>query len=147
MEVRRIEKTDYAGIAAVFYVRVQAMTVEECGFPIKYEIDEKEPAEYIVAYEGEIPIATCRIHLTEDGYAKIERVVTLKKYRNQGVGRAIITEAEKWIKEKGIDKVVITSRDTAVGFYEKLGYLADYDKIKNKPESVFKIVYTEKKLA
>ncbi len=144
MEVRRIEKNNIAGQAAAFYVRIHAMNVEEFGIPVQYEIDEKEPFEYIVAFDEEHPIATCRIHITEEGYAKIERVVTLKKYRGTGVGRAIITEAENWIKEKGIHKIVITSRDEAVGFYEKLGYTADFDRIKNEDDSIFKIVYTEK---
>lgn len=144
MEVRRIEKNNIAGQAAAFYVRIHAMNVEEFGIPVQYEIDEKEPFEYIVAFDEEHPIATCRIHIAEEGYAKIERVVTLKKYRGTGVGRAIITEAENWIKEKGIHKIVITSRDEAVGFYEKLGYTADFDRIRNEDDSIFKIVYTEK---
>lgn len=144
MEIKRIEKNNIAGQAAAFYVRIQAMNVEEFGIPVQFEIDEKEPIEYIVAFDDVHPIATCRVHVIEEGYAKIERVVTLKKYRGTGVGRAIITEAENWIKEKGISKIVITSRDEAVGFYERLEYTADYDKIKNEDDAIFKCVYTEK---
>lgn len=146
MEVKRIQKNDIAGAAAAFYVRIQAMNVEEFGIPVPHEIDEKEPMEYIVAFEEGHPIATCRVHLTEEGYAKIERVVTLKKYRGTGVGRAVVTEAEHWIRERGFSKIVITSRREAVGFYEKLGYTADYDRIKNDNSDIFQIVYTEKQL-
>ncbi len=144
MEVRRIEKNDISGQAAAFYVRIEAMNVEEFGIPVQHEIDEKEPFEYIVAFEEEHPIATCRIHLTEDNYAKIERVVTLKKYRGKEIGRAVVTEAEHWIREQGFRKIIITSRDAAVGFYEKLGYTADYEKIKNEDDDIFHLVYTEK---
>ena len=144
MEVRRIEKNNIPGQAAAFYVRIEAMNVEEFGIPVQHEIDEKEPFEYIVAFEEEHPVATCRIHLTDDGYAKIERVVTLKKYRGKEVGRAVVTEAENWIKEQGFHKIIITSRDAAVGFYEKLGYTADYEKIKNEDDAIFPLVYTEK---
>lgn len=146
MEVKRVEKQDIAGQAAAFYVRIQAMNVEEFGIPVQYEIDETEAHEYIVAYDNEHPIATCRLHYLDGETAKIERVVTLKKYRGTGVGRAIITEAENWLRDAGIRKIIITSRDAAVGFYEKLGYTADYDKIKNEDDAIFKCVYTEKLL-
>ena len=144
MEVKRLEKNDLPGQAAAFYVRIQAMNVEEFGIPVQCEIDEKESHEYIVAFDGIHPIATCRLHFTEDGNAKIERVVTIKKYRETGIGRAVVTEAEKWIRERGVKKIIITSRDEAVGFYEKLGYRADFEKIKNEADAIFKIVYTEK---
>ena len=54
--------------------------------------------------------------------AKIGRVVVLPEYRKQGLGRKVICEAENWIRELGFNKIVIDSRDVAVGFYKKLGY-------------------------
>ena len=62
MEIRRIEKGNRAGQAAAFYVRIQAMNVEEFGIPVEYEIDEKEDYEYIVAFDEVHPVATCRVH-------------------------------------------------------------------------------------
>ena len=35
--------------------------------------------------------------------------------------------AEKWLKEYGVDHIVITSQDRAAGFYEKLGYKLNPD--------------------
>ena len=37
------------------------------------------------------------------------------------------TAAEKWLKEYGVDHIVITSQDRAAGFYEKLGYKLNPD--------------------
>lgn len=34
----------------------------------------------------------------------------------------LIEAAEKWLKEYGVEHIVITSQDRAAGFYEKLGY-------------------------
>ena len=146
MEIRRIEKGNRAGQAAAFYVRIQAMNVEEFGIPVEYEIDEKEDYGYIVAFDEVHPVATCRVHQLDEETAKIERVVTLKKYRGTGVGRAVITEAENWLRERCVKKIIITSRDEAVGFYEKLGYTADYERIKPQEGAVFQCVYTEKVL-
>lgn len=57
----------------------------------------------------------------------------------------MIGEAEQWIRESGVKKIIITSRDEAVGFYEALGYQADYEK--KIDAGIFKIVYTEKNLS
>ncbi len=79
-----------------------------------------------------------------EGAAKIERVSVLKEYRKKGVGRLLIEEAERWIQESGFKKVCITSRDEAVGFYEALGYKADYSR--QMDTGIFKIIYTEKNI-
>lgn len=132
--------------AGVHYVRVQAMCK---GFhiPLDGEINEGDTPQtpYILVLDDIYPVGTCRIHKLEDGKtAKIERVCVLEEYRKQGVGRLAITEAEKWLKEDGIEKVIITSRDEAVGFYEALGYTPDYDHVEKGGR--FTIIYTEKTL-
>ena len=42
-------------------------------------------------------------------------------------GRVLVEAAEKWLKEYGVDHIVITSQDRAAGFYEKLGYKLNPD--------------------
>lgn len=125
--IRAIENWARAG---VYYVRCEAMVF---GFNISLdgEFDTDTPeSEYVLVLDDDgKPISTCRIHaVLEEGYAKIERVATISTARNRGAGRLAIEEAEKWISEKGIHKIIITSRDEAVAFYEKLGYQADYTK-------------------
>ncbi len=132
--------------AGVYYVRTQAM-VQGFHVPLDKEFDEqdKEDSLYVLVLDGIYPVATCRIHLLEDEQkAKIERVCVLEGYRKKGVGRLLIEEAENWLLDKNIETVIITSRDEAVGFYEALGYKADYEKIYDT--DVFKIIYTEKSL-
>ena len=41
--------------------------------------------------------------------------------------RVLVEAAEKWLKEYGVDHIVITSQDRAAGFYEKLGYKLNPD--------------------
>jgi GNAT superfamily N-acetyltransferase len=52
----------------------------------------------------------------------IGRVVVLPEYRGRGLGWRTVTEAESWLRELGYGRAAVESRDTAVGFYEKLGY-------------------------
>lgn len=144
--MKAIRAIDTWAKAGVYYVRCEAMVF---GFDVslegEFDTDNPESEYILVLDDNDKPISTCRIHVLEDeGYAKIERVATVSAARKSGAGRLAITEAEKWIKEKGINKIVITSRDEAVGFYEKLGYKADYSIDLNRPDSIFKIVYTEK---
>lgn len=140
MEVVRATKTWQQ--AAAYYVRIDSM-VKGFGIPAEIEIDDHDTPDtkYVVVFDGLVPVATCRLYF-EGEAAKIERVVVSEALRGQGIGRLAITEAESWIKELGYKKIVITSRDEAVGFYEKLGYTADYSRTKDG--GVFKIIYTEK---
>jgi GNAT superfamily N-acetyltransferase len=65
--------------------------------------------------------------LESDGYAEIGGLVVLSQYRKNGIGRALMIEAEKWAKEFSYSNVRLRSgmqrRDEAHLFYEKIGYL------------------------
>ena len=116
--------------AGAYYVRIQGMAKQH-HITLKEEFDEHDcpDTKYIVLLDEEFPVATCRIYEVDQINATIGRVVVLPEYRNQGLGRLVIKEAEVWIKEQGYKKIILESRDIAVGFYEKLGYKADFTKI------------------
>lgn len=143
MEAVRVNETWQR--AGVYYVRTQAM-VKGFQIPLAAEFDERDTPDtkYILVLDDIYPIATCRLHITGEDTAKIERVALLEEYRKKGIGRFLIQEAESWLKDLGIKKVIITSRDEAVGFYEALGYKADYSKVEDG--GIFTIIYTEKEL-
>lgn len=143
MEAIRV-RNNLQQLAGVFYVRQEGMS--EYKIPLEVEFGgDSLGAEYILVMDQETPVATCRIHLLpESGYAKIERVVTAHASRGQGAGRVAVEEAEKWIREQGYSKILISSRESAVGFYEKLGYIADYSKVEGA--GAFKLILVEKTL-
>ncbi|MFD1670743.1 GNAT family N-acetyltransferase [Agrilactobacillus yilanensis] len=115
-------------LADVYFIRRQTKIH---GIPVTLagEFDEKfnHHYHYILLKEGEDPVSTLRVNFENEDFAKIERVSTLEKFQNKGYGRALIQAAESWISERGYHKIIITSLDTAVGFYQKLGYVPDYD--------------------
>ena len=53
--------------------------------------------------------------------------VLSEKNRKADTAAYWIEAAEKWLKEYGVDHIVITSQDRAAGFYEKLGYKLNPD--------------------
>ncbi|WP_438490864.1 GNAT family N-acetyltransferase [Paenibacillus sp. IHBB 3054] len=132
-------------LAGVYEVRTRTF-VNGQGIPKELEFDEVygERYCYLLLEENQTAVATARINLTHEEYAKIERVGVIPEFQNKGYGRILIDAAENWIRELGIHRIVITSQQQAVGFYVSLGYIA-------RPEIIIKstipIVYTEKEIS
>ena len=95
---------------------------------LRDEFDEHDGLEtkYIVLLDDEYPIATCRLYELTPASVMIGRVVVLPEYRGQQLGKRVIEEAERWAKELGYTLSVLESQIEVVGFYEKLGYVADH---------------------
>jgi GNAT superfamily N-acetyltransferase len=58
----------------------------------------------------------------------IDAVVTDERHRGQGIGRALMADAEAWAKSKGCARVSLLSnviRSDTHGFYQHLGYRSD----------------------
>ncbi|MHA7964913.1 GNAT family N-acetyltransferase [Paenibacillus sp. CAU 1782] len=129
--------------AAVYYVRINTM-VKGMNIPLELEFDQHdgEQANYMLLLDGSEPVAAARLNIIDEKTAKIERVCVAAEYQGKGCGRMLIEATERWAKEFGAEKIIITSQDGAVGFYEKLGYRPDWD-IKYEP-SFITIVYTDK---
>ena len=143
--MKAIRVTEEWQKAGVYYVRTQAMCI---GFQISLEMefDEDSPKdEYILVLDGDIPVSTCRLRYLDEETGKIERVATLLEYRGQHYGQEAILEAERWMKEKGVTKILINSRESALGFYEKLGYIPDHTQVSGQGD--FRCVLTSKILS
>ena len=143
MEV--IRATEEWQRAGVHYVRAAAM-IREFGVDLAGEFSEDTPSSsYVLVLEGREPVSTCRVRLISKDTGKIERVATVGEYRGKGYGRAAIEEAERWLKEQGAKEIFINSRTAVVGFYESLGYKADWNQVTGS--GAFTCVMTEKRLA
>jgi GNAT superfamily N-acetyltransferase len=123
MQLEVIHATETWQQAGAYYVRIQGMAKQH-GITLRREFDEHDTPEtkYIVLTDADFPVATCRFYPLDAQSAMIGRVVVLPEYRGQGLGSRVIAEAEDWLRELGFTKAVVESRDTAVGFYEKLGF-------------------------
>lgn len=109
--------------AGAYSVRIQGMNRQH-NISLRDEFDEHDTdgTKYIVILDSKYPIATCRFYETDSKTVKIGRVVVLEEYRGQNLGRLIITEAEKWIKELGYRIIEVDSRKEVTEFYKKLGF-------------------------
>ena len=118
LEVIRAQETWQQ--AGAYSVRIQGMD-KQYHISLREEFDEHDGADskYIVLADEGYPIATCRFYELDKQSVLIGRVVVLPEYRGKELGRRVISEAEKWIRELDYKDIYLDSRVVAVGFYEK----------------------------
>ena len=121
-EIYRVEKgSEEWKYKAYDYVRTDAFCLGQ-NIPIELEFgqdESKDDLQAILLTEDHKPVAGCRIAFPAEKTGKIERVCVVREKQKSGYGRVLIEAAEKWLKEYGVDHIVITSQDRAAGFYEK----------------------------
>ncbi|ADM40096.1 GNAT family N-acetyltransferase [Bacillus spizizenii] len=103
----------------------KAVFIEEQHVSESDEFDQfdalQEQCQHVLVYHKNQPVGTGRVRIV-DQTGKLERICILKPYRKYGLGKVIIGELEKIMKEKGITKMKLHGQTHAEGFYKKLGY-------------------------
>jgi predicted GNAT family N-acyltransferase len=127
-EVDRV--TTASEMAAGLAVRTRVF-VEEQHVPIEEEVDRHDDvtAAGVVHFLGRldgVPIATARLLLETDhgGYSHIGRVAVLAEHRGRGHGRAVMEALHREARALGCAGVTLAAQTHALGFYERLGYVA-----------------------
>ena len=88
--------------------------------PEYLEIDKNEDmATYVLAYVKNKPVGTARWRKTKKGI-KLERFAVLEKYRSNGIGAKMTKFILKNLKENKL--IYLYAQDSAIKFYEKLGF-------------------------
>ncbi len=64
---------------------------------------------------------------SSEAHVKMRQVAVEPSDQGQGIGRALITESERWAVRQGYESIVLHARSTVVAFYESLGYHAEGD--------------------
>jgi YbgC/YbaW family acyl-CoA thioester hydrolase len=101
--------------------------VQEQHIPQSVEWDDADDsAVHAVAYNrlGQA-VATGRLLAPEPGVAKIGRMAVHRFLRGSGAGRTVLLALMQAARERGDTSVVLSAQRTAVGFYERLGFVAD----------------------
>jgi predicted GNAT family N-acyltransferase len=132
LEIVRVQTM--AEMAAALAIR-RDVFIEEQRVPESLEIDEHDgdPATVGTAIhvlgrlEGRA-VATGRLLLAEpDGLLHIGRVAVLREERGRGYGTAVMEALHDLARGRGYDSVTLAAQLHAIGFYERLGYVARGD--------------------
>lgn len=122
---------DLAGALRVRYV----VFVEEQGVPLDLERDERDAtADHVVALRGEEYVGAGRLVIEEPGFLGLDaalgpvghlgRIAVLGSLRGAGVGAQLVRALESRAAERGLHLVYLGAQTHALGFYERLGYVA-----------------------
>lgn len=120
MEIRKCntinELIDHYQIRKKVFIEEQQVSYED-----EFDLEEKNRTAFVI-YENNIPIGAGRINFL-DGFAKIERVCVLKEYRGSSIGKKFMEYLIQYCKEKKVKEIRLGAQTTALGFYEKLGFI------------------------
>ena len=57
--------------------------------------------------------------------AKLRQMAVDPQYQGQGIGRQLLQYVEQFLGAQGITDLELSARQTAIGFYEKLGFFVE----------------------
>ena len=67
-------------------------------------------------------IACVVVKLLDADTAKVRQMAVDEPRRGIGTGRRLLQGVEEILRQKGVRRIEMDARDTAIGFYRKLGY-------------------------
>ena len=110
--------------AACVSVRREVFCGEQGVLP-EEEVDGLDPrCLHVLGVDGEGPVAALRV-LPKGEWAKVQRVAVLSRQRGTGMGAALMRWTLARLPERGFTGAVLGSQVQAMGFYERLGFLAE----------------------
>lgn len=107
-------------------IRHQVFMLEQ-GVPSEIEIDKYEAAciHFVLYGDNNEAIATCRLLPLGKGVMKLQRMAVQKNYRGHDYGRLLVEAAEDFSKDLGCNSITLGAQITAIGFYERMGYVKE----------------------
>ncbi|WP_344014339.1 GNAT family N-acetyltransferase [Streptomyces thermospinosisporus] len=128
------EARDSADREACFAVRKEVFVAEQ-GVPedIEYDAYDAGAVHVLAVREDGTPLGTGRLLHGEAAAAKnggdasvgaLGRLAVLREARGLGVGAALVRAIEDLARERGLTAVDLHAQTHALGFYERLGYVA-----------------------
>ena len=79
---------------------------------------------HLGAWDGERAVG-CLALLMSPGEARMRQVAVAADAQGRGVGRLLVAEFEAAARRRGAARVTLHARQTAVAFYDRLGYAAE----------------------
>ncbi|MER5180830.1 GNAT family N-acetyltransferase [Streptomyces sp. NPDC002896] len=125
---------DTADREACFAVRKEVFVVEQ-GVPqdIEYDAYDADAVHVLAVRDDGVPLGTGRLLYGEAVAAKtggdpavgsLGRLAVAKAARGLGAGAALVRAIEDAARERGLTAVDLHAQTHALGFYERLGYVA-----------------------
>lgn len=85
-----------------------------------YDFPEKDI--YLGAFIGERLIGTLILTPLDKENIQMRQLAVDEDFRRQGIASALVKKSEAIAKEKGFSRMILHSRESAIVFYQNLGY-------------------------
>lgn len=73
-------------------------------------------------------VACLVLQPVSDKQIRMRQLAVRTDVQKEGIGRTLVAYSESFARTHGYDEIVLHARETAVGFYEKLGYRREGDR-------------------
>jgi ribosomal protein S18 acetylase RimI-like enzyme len=77
---------------------------------------------HIACYRDDLLVGCLILTPLPNGELKMRQVAVAEELQGQGIGRAMVLFSERFAREHGFTEITMHARETAVPFYENLGY-------------------------
>ena len=85
------------------------------------ELEAEKDSHHVACYRGERLVGCLVLHPQGDD-VRMRQVAVVADLQRQGIGKAMVQYSEALTRKLGFRLMVLHARETAVAFYEKLGY-------------------------
>ena len=86
------------------------------------ELEEEKNDILIAALDEDVMLGCCLLTHAGEGVVRLRQMAVQNNLQGKGIGASMMNYAETIARDKGYNKLMMHARETAVGFYEKLGY-------------------------
>ena len=121
MEIKYTEDLNSTIYEDALKIRYEVF-VDEQKVPADLEVDDEASCLHFVLYKKDDALATCRLYKKSAETVKLQRMAVLKSARGSKIGIALMEATEVKAAELGYHNIILGAQNTAIGFYERLGY-------------------------
>ena len=86
------------------------------------ELEKEKDDILIVAFEEDELLGCCVISILDRTTFRLRQMAVLPNYQRKGIGASILNYVENIARDRGCIKIMMHSRLTAIGFYQRMGY-------------------------
>lgn len=86
------------------------------------ELEDDKLRTHFCAVEAGDVVACVSLKPVGDGSLQLKQMAVKEERRLEGIGAALVAQAEAWARDRGISEMMMHARIGAEGFYARLGY-------------------------
>ena len=86
------------------------------------ELNKEKDEILIAAFDEDLILGCCVLSKIDEETIRLRQMAVQDTLQGKGIGASIMTFAENLARDKGYKFMIMHARNTAVGFYEKIGY-------------------------